>query len=263
MEGMADAANDVQSNQIEGAFQPSMQETEPVIDPRYMRGHLSRDFDDYQVHQKIQIEKETLEFWQKSRKFKRPPQSIRVSGANVIEESERLKLFSEFETKLLEHQIQNKTDRIKELREEAVDTPHLKLSSKDRKKLSRHYKKKLKLYALQDTTKWKDWPEKPAVATTKKSTQDKKLRNFKKRQTKHKRKARRDAAKAIESGAVIVLVEDEIPPGAIAVLGKGLGFVPTPIYDVLDERLQMRQTVNRILTESKKRCSEDNPQILL
>jgi hypothetical protein len=62
----------------------------------------------------------------------------------------------------------------------------------------------------------------------------------------------------LESGAVVVLVEEEVPPGAIAVLGKGLGYVPTPNCDAAGERLQMRQTVNRILTESKKRCSEES-----
>ena len=45
---------------------PSMQDTEPMNIPRYARGHLSRSFDDYQVHQQIQIEKETLKFLKKA-----------------------------------------------------------------------------------------------------------------------------------------------------------------------------------------------------
>ena len=258
MERMADTTNDGGGDdQIDGNSQPTMQETEPTINSRYIRGHLSMDFDDYQVHQKIQIEKETLRFLQKSKKFKRPPQSIRISGANVIEESEKLKMFSEFETTLLQYQIKKKIERIKKLTDESVDVPYLKLPVADRKKLCRHFKKKLKFYALQDNTKWKDWPKKPDNVQPKTNTSDKKVRNFKKQQAKRNRRTRKDAKKAMESGAVIVLVENEIPPGAIAVLGKGLGFVPTPTCDVSDERLQMRQTVNRILTESKKRCTKE------
>ena len=77
---MADTSNDERSDhQIDGNSHPSMHETQPANNLHYMRGHLSKDFDDYQVHQQIQIEKETLRFLQKSKKFKRPPQSIHIS----------------------------------------------------------------------------------------------------------------------------------------------------------------------------------------
>ena len=63
--------------------------------------------------------------------------------------------------------------------------------------------------------------------------------------------------KALESGSVVILVEEDVPTGAIAVLGKGFGCVPNPQTDINEERLQMRQTVNRILNESKKRYNEE------
>ena len=78
---------------------------------------------------------------------------------------------------------------------------------------------------------------------THKDKMKKKDRNFKKRQKRRSRKIKYLAKKAIESGSVVILVEDDVPPGAIAVLGKGLGYVPTPKPDPLEERLQMRQTV--------------------
>ena len=60
---MAGSTIDVQDNrQIDGASHPPMQETEPVNTPRYARGHLLKDYDECQVHQKIQIEKEILRF---------------------------------------------------------------------------------------------------------------------------------------------------------------------------------------------------------
>ena len=234
-----------------------MQTTEPENIPRYARGHLSMVFDDYQVHQQIQIEEETLKFLKKSIKFKRPPQSIRISGANVIDEKERLILFSKFETELLEHQIKQKEKKIKELKVKGKTVPFMKLPAVDKKKLYRHYKKKLKFYTLQETTKWIDWPEKEKVLVNRKTNLEKKVKNFKKKLARRTRKTNAEAKKALESGAVVVLVDEEIPPGAIAVLGKGFGFVPTPKIDASDERLQMRRTVNKILIESRKRCTEE------
>ena len=61
----------------------------------------------------------------------------------------------------------------------------------------------------------------------------------------------------VNSGAVVVLVYEEVPVGAIAVLGKGLGFVQTPTNDISEERLQMRQTQNRILNESRNWSAEE------
>ena len=92
-----------------------------------------------------------------------------------------------------------------------------------------------------------------------KTVMKKKNRNYKKRLARRTRKTKKDAKKAIESGGVVVLVDEEVPLGAIAALGKGLGYVPTPENDILDERLEMRRTVNRILSESRKRCSEELP----
>ena len=88
---MAETSTGEQSNRsIDGSSQPTMQEIHPRNIPRFMRGHLSRNYDDYDVHQKIQIERETMKFLKKCRKFKRPPQSICISGANVVQEIDKL-----------------------------------------------------------------------------------------------------------------------------------------------------------------------------
>ncbi len=252
---MADSTNDVRSSRsIADVSRASMQNADPVNVPRYARGHLSRDFDDYNVHQQIQIEKETLKFLRKSKKFKRPPQSIRITGANVMEEAEKLELFSKFETTLLEHQIKKKEKQLAELKNKSENVPYLKLSSVDRKKLVRHYMKKLKFYAIQDDTKWKNWPKK---LLTSNKVIDKKTRNFKKRQKRRARRTKRDSKEALESGSVVILVDEDVPDGAIALLGKGIGFVPTPEIDKSEERLHMRQTINRVFVESRKRCTEE------
>ena len=79
-----------------------------------------------------------------------------------MDEEEKLKMFSNFETTLLEHQIRQKENRIKELKEEGKEIPYLSLTSVDRKKLARHYSKKIKFYANQDTTKLADKSDHPA-----------------------------------------------------------------------------------------------------
>ena len=142
LENMADTTTGVRSNhQIDGSSQPPMKVIEPVFIPRFMRGHLSRTYDEYQVHQRIYIERETLKFLKKCRKFKRTPQSIRISGANAMHEPEKLIYFSKFESTLLDHQIKSKEKHIVELLNKGKDEPHLKLPCIDRKKLHRHFKK--------------------------------------------------------------------------------------------------------------------------
>ena len=41
--------------------------------------------------------------------------------------------------------------------------------------------------------------------------------------------------------------DSEVPSAAIAVLGKGLGFVPTPKPDAVELRLDARRVVNKLL----------------
>lgn len=82
-----------------------------------------------------------------------------------------MNLFSTFETTLLDHQIKKKELKIKELKNEAKKVPYLKLPFKDKRKLVRHYKKKLKFYALQDSTKWQQWPVKTLTKINSKKEQ--------------------------------------------------------------------------------------------
>ena len=160
----------------------------------------------------------------------------------------KLKYFSQFETILLNHQIAAKDMKIKELIELSKDEPLSRLPAVDRKKLYKHFRKKLKFYELQDTTRWATWPEKEVIQSqTQKQKMKKKDRNFKKRQKRRSRKTRYLAKKAIESGSVVVLVNKEVPPGAIALLGKGLNYIPTPKENIMEEQLDMRLNTNRIL----------------
>ena len=50
-------------------------------------------------------------------------------------------------------------------------------------------------------------------------------------------------------------MKEEVPLGAISVLGKGLGYVPYPSQNMEQTRLEMRLTVNRIINLSRRKNS--------
>ena len=75
----------------------------------------------------------------------------------------------------------------------------------------------------------------------------KSVKNYKRKLKRRKRKTDEAAKGAIDSGSVVVLVDIDIPPGAIAVLGKGFSFTPTPSINICNEQLDMRLATNNIL----------------
>ena len=58
---------------------------------------------------------------------------------------------------------------------------------------------------------------------------------------------KKTAKTLVDNGSVRILVDSTIPPAAIAVLGKGLGFVPTPKPNQVELRLDARRLVNKLL----------------
>ena len=61
----------------------------------------------------------------------------------------------------------------------------------------------------------------------------------------------------ITDGDVRILVDLEVPPETIAVLGKGLGYVPTPCLDTIETRLDARQVTNKITYLANRSTNED------
>ena len=123
------------------------------------------------------------------------------------------------------------------------------LPARDAKSLTSHFDKKLTFLKEQDREKWKSWPRKTKDIL--KNLSDKKSVNFKRRDNKRRRKVEKQAKKALEDGSVIILVDTpEIPLGAISVLSKGLGFVPTLTVDVMQTRLDVRGNIDNIVAET-------------
>ena len=54
-----------------------------------------------------------------------------------------------------------------------------------------------------------------------------------------------------------MFVNEDIPAGALALLGKGLGYIPTPTRDKIDLRLNMKFVTNKMLNYSNRVLSEE------
>ena len=203
-------------------------------------GYLSKTYAEHTSSQKLQIELRRLKFLKDCKTCKRPPPSIRIKGASAIKTETRMKLFSTWETELLDIAIKEKIGLTKNLRKQTRGQINVPLSDVDVKNMDEHFKEKLAFYMVQNKTKWKSWPNKTTKAKTTET-------NYKRRKKRRKKKTEESAKKAIDSGSVVVLVEKDVPEDAISVLGKGLNFTPTPTLNVKEEQLDMRLATNNIL----------------
>ena len=64
-----------------------------------------------------------------------------------------------------------------------------------------------------------------------------------------------DRTQFLTYGSAVILVNDTVPLGAIALLGKGLGFIPTPKLNIEESRLDMRLVTNKILYHSHRKLN--------
>ena len=206
---------------------------------RVSNGYLSKPYADYAPSQKYKIELHRLKFLKDATSCKRPPPSLRIRGGSAMKNAVKLQKFSAWETELLNEAIKEKQKLVKRLHKSITEETNQPLSEEDERNITEHFQKKMIFYTQQNTTKWKEWPNK--------KNNKKKEANYKRRKKRREKKTADDAKKAIESGSVVILVKEEVPPGAIALLGKGLNFTPTPTTNMMEEQLDMRLNTNRIL----------------
>lgn len=207
----------------------------------------------YSPFQKLQIQRKRLDFLRRCVKLKRPPPSLRVRGASSISNNSKLYHFSVLETLMLGEAIRNKVTEIKQIALNLKGIKHSQapLPKEVSAELDKTYQKRLTFYKTKEVTEWKNWPLKtPEILRN--IQENRKRVNYKSKKHRAMRKIERQSKKLIAEGSIVVLVSEAIPPGAICVLGKGLGFVPAPELDIEGTRLDMRLTTNRILSSSNK-----------
>ena len=233
--------------------------TQPVVtnpEESFLSGNSQGE---HSALQKLQTQRMKLDFLRKCTKLKRPPTSLRIKGASSIPETSKLHHFSVLETLMLGEAIKSKVTLVKRL-VSAVKSGNQSgppLQEAEVKSLENHLQKKLTFYKHQEDNMWTNWPQKsPEILLNIRETRKKV--NYKNKANRAKRQTERAAKKLIVDGSVVILVKEQIPPGAISVLGKGLGFVPTPKVNIEDTRLDMRLTTNRILKSSNKSLRRRN-----
>ena len=204
---------------------------------------LENRFQNANVATEIALERNRLWFLLKCQPFKRPPQSLRVSGVNALPDEKGRRLIQEFETKALQCAIDEKVKLIAKLEAKlSLQTVKLEvdcgLVASNRKKLY----KKLMFFEECELTKWEDW-EKKNISLIKLSscTQDRNVAVSRKMKRKIRSKRRKlfkkeaalksTARYALENNLVRNLTTVEVPLFSIAVLSYGPGFIPTPTLD--------------------------------
>lgn len=235
--------------------QPASQQSQKI---------LSKSFSEYSLSQQLGILKLRLWFLRKCKTHKRPPQSLRISGAPALDDTDKLFNFSVLESRNLEVAIGNLVTQIRQIVQQLKSNPAQEtekyLPQQDAQKLKHHFERKLEFFESQNDTKWNNWPQKTEHILEAIRKDRRTSRNFKRRAVNRKRKTTKDASRAIELGSVVILVEEKIPLGAIALLGKGLGYVPTPAIDKVGTRLDMKLLTNKILNQSNINLSQTNPK---
>ena len=210
--------------------------------------------------QKMQIETYRLTFLLNCRGLKRPPCTLRATGFKALNEVERIQILSDMESAALQKAIAAKKKEIKLLkriaqRSEKVLCP---LSNKQKKRIKKHFNKKILFYQSKELTDWRLWPKKYISQKAKqRNTMSKSRRNFKRKS----KKIETQAKHLIDSGSVRILVDVEVPPSAIVVLGKGLGFVPTPKANAGELRLDARRVVNKLLYKKTELLNEEETSL--
>ena len=249
------ADDTIESDEIE-----TMVEVLPTsaIEERNVNGYLSKPYGEYGICEKLEIEIHRLTFLKNCLVLKRPPPSFRIKGASAINSNTKYERFSKWETELLNEAIKEKQLVIDLLKKQCTSKDTL--SEADRRNCVEHFQRKIKFYHTQNDTNWKVWPSKQVKQKISRNTRKHYIRRKKRR----KKKTECAAKKAIESGSVIVLINEEVPLGAIAVLGKGLNFIPTPNVDILEEQLDMRLVTNNILNTANqlKNANENTDSII-
>ena len=211
--------------------------------------------------QKVQIERLRLNFLLSCREIKRPPPSLRCTGFKALEEIERIEVMSKVETIALKKAIEKKKKMLKLLEKNLKNykTEFVPLTKNKHKRLKGHFKRKLDFYKRKESSEWRLWPRKSVkinedkVARKKQARRRRNLRRI-------ERKMKGTAERMLNDGDVRVLVDFPVPPEAIAALGKGLGFVPTPNPNIGELRLDARRVSNKI-TQYANRLERENPSL--
>ena len=181
-----------------------------------------------------------------------------------------IKAASEAETNILNSEISDKQIEINSSKKDISNScPSLleKVNDREVQNLQKALDKKFNWLLGQDLTRWKDWPVK--IGDQKKDTTSpppssqpltsyKKLRNAAAKLRRAGNRIKKLSQIALDSGAIVNLSSLEVPPEAIVILSKRLGFVPTSSYNKLESRIDANAALSKLTTCTVRKLKENS-----
>jgi hypothetical protein len=208
------------------------------------------------------------------RVLKRPPQSLRVRSSKLIPPSAFIKAASAAETELLESAIKQQQEdvyHIKKLIEKSEPSCLLESSVREARNLQKALDRKFVWLSRQDIDVWAAWPSKllTKVATVggcfgrsagATNSSNKSTRNAAKKKRRVDNRLKKLADYAMESRSVVNLTDKDIPPEAILVLSKRIGFAPTAPHDKLKCQVDCSTTMAKLCTATRHRLKKNQEE---
>ena len=215
-----------------------------------------------QLLTKLRTEILRLSFLKRCRQLKRPPQSLRIKQQSVVSMKTFIRVASSAETEILNSEIRDKQKYINgiKLNIKRSDQSLLQgVNDRQCKKLQQALDRKFSWLCKQDESNWMDWPSKSenkgcnlTAATGTSSPNQKRSRNSASKIRRANNRIIRSSKAALDSGSVVNLTSMIIPPEAVVVLAKRLGFVPTASYDHLQSRIDVNSAMAKLCSGTKK-----------
>ena len=170
---------------------------------------------------------------------------------------------SSAETEILNSEIKEKQRQINNLKSTIrLSDPSLLQEVNERvcRNLQRALDRKFNWLRSQDDTCWGDWPAKSdkissdvkQSLTPTSSPNRKKSRNPASKLRRAQNRIIRLSKAALDNGSVVNLSTADIPPEAIVVLAKRLGFVPTATHDHLQSRIDVNAAMAKLCSFTEK-----------
>ena len=203
-----------------------------------------------------------IAFLKKCKQLKRPPQSLRLKQNTVVSLKTFMQVASVAESEILNSEIRDKQKFIDEIKKNIKLSDHSLLKEVDNRTCSNLQKaldRKFNWLRKQDDTLWKHWPTKTlnsckskSKPTLVQSPSSKKSRNSASKIRRAKNRIVRLSKSALDSGSVVNLSSKDIPPEAIVVLAKRLGYVPTATHDSLQTKVDVNAAMAKLSSSTVK-----------
>ena len=213
-----------------------------------------------------------LAFLKRCRFLKRPPQIFRIKASSLTPLKSLIDAAQIAESKILENAIAFKQEEIRQLKHYLTMSDErglLEPSDREIKNVQKALDRKFNWLKKQDATLWSKWPEKsfnsqadPCVKSLQHNQLPaKRKRNSFKKARRAQNKIKKLAKAALDSRSIINLTNIEIPPEAVVVLAKRIGFVPTSQANHLQTRIDANKALAKLCRDTKRLLFSYDPDV--